>query len=548
MIGLLLLAEWKSFRNRTRRSDRTERRFRTALGLLGALVVILIFTASYRFFDHILFHLDVAPELGIPLTLRLVELVHLLFFVMLVISSLTVALSVLFLDREIAFLVTTPAPHVSILLARLFLVALRSCWFVILGGAPMLLALACVMEPPIRVAPIFLVHMMILSLYVIPPAMIGAIGACLIVRYIPARQAKAALLALSIAALSLTVIGIRAMTPERFLRPTIDPNLGVTLTALAEPASPWLPSGWASNAIVLGDFSAAVRLAALAAIMVAIALGIAKAFHLAGLDRIATERMPKAPKTIFTNFLVSFLPKRIRLLAKKEIILFWRNPTQWSQLIVLLALVVIYVFNFSTFRGEIETRFLRNAISLLNLGMAGFVLVAVANRFVFSGISMEGRAIWLLRSAPFPISRLLVAKTITALVPLLLLAETITIFSNQAIDVSDNFANASILIVALMTCALTFLGVGLGALTPRFDLSDPAQIGMTPTGILYMGLGLGYVAIFVTVIATHLVGHWAGRPASAGAPLAGILIVLNACAIILPWRTGVRRIEAVELR
>src|SRR5213075_2102180 len=82
-----------------------------------------------------------------------------------------------------------------------------------------------------------------------------------------------------------------------------------------------------------------------------------------------------------------------RELVMKEVRLFFRDTTQWSQLILLGVLVMVYVFNikFLPLRGTGMTFFLVNAVPFLNLVLAGFVLASVAARFIFPGVSLEGR-------------------------------------------------------------------------------------------------------------------------------------------------------------
>src|SRR5437762_13581047 len=84
-----------------------------------------------------------------------------------------------------------------------------------------------------------------------------------------------------------------------------------------------------------------------------------------------------------------------RELVLKELRLFFRDTTQWSQLILLAVLVVVYVFNikFLPLRGEGVTFFLANVIPFVNLILAGFVLASIAARFIFPGISLEGRTL-----------------------------------------------------------------------------------------------------------------------------------------------------------
>ena len=84
-----------------------------------------------------------------------------------------------------------------------------------------------------------------------------------------------------------------------------------------------------------------------------------------------------------------------RELVLKELRLFFRDTTQWSQLILLAVLVVVYVFNikYLPLRGEGVTFFLVNVVPFLNLVLAGFVLASIAARFIFPGVSLEGRTL-----------------------------------------------------------------------------------------------------------------------------------------------------------
>ena len=81
-----------------------------------------------------------------------------------------------------------------------------------------------------------------------------------------------------------------------------------------------------------------------------------------------------------------------RELVLKELRLFFRDTTQWSQLILLGVLVVVYVFNikYLPLHGDGMTFFLINIVPFLNLVLAGFVLASIAARFIFPAVSLEG--------------------------------------------------------------------------------------------------------------------------------------------------------------
>ena len=75
-----------------------------------------------------------------------------------------------------------------------------------------------------------------------------------------------------------------------------------------------------------------------------------------------------------------------RSLLIKDVKVFFRDVTQWSQLLLLVALVVVYLYNFQVLdldRIPYMSGFIKNFYAFLNLGLAGFVMATVAARFVF---------------------------------------------------------------------------------------------------------------------------------------------------------------------
>jgi ABC-2 type transport system permease protein len=74
-------------------------------------------------------------------------------------------------------------------------------------------------------------------------------------------------------------------------------------------------------------------------------------------------------------------------------------------------------------------------VSFANLALAGFVLSAVAMRFAFPAVSLEGKAFWILQTAPISLRTLLWSKLWLNLVPLLILGELLVFLSNLLLQV-----------------------------------------------------------------------------------------------------------------
>src|SRR4029434_4798707 len=158
------------------------------------------------------------------------------------------------------------------------------------------------------------------------------------------------------------------------------------------------------------------------------------------------------------NWLTRPFPPVLRALMVKDIKTFLRDSTQWSQLFLLIALIVVYLYNFKVLpldRSPMPTATLKTVVSFANLGLAGFVLSAVAVRFAFPAVSLEGRAFWILQSAPVSLRALVWSKVWLVSVPLLLLGELLIFSSNLLLHVPSWMMAISLVTVFLMTFGIT---------------------------------------------------------------------------------------------
>src|SRR5207245_6880034 len=102
-----------------------------------------------------------------------------------------------------------------------------------------------------------------------------------------------------------------------------------------------------------------------------------------GRDRVLSRWLPKVTAP---------LGRPANLLLAKEVTVFLRDPGQWSQLAVLLALVVVYVYNFSVLPlddGSPLAAAMRALAARLTLVLAACVTTSVAVRFVYPAPSLE---------------------------------------------------------------------------------------------------------------------------------------------------------------
>jgi len=360
------------------------------------------------------------------------------------------------------------------------------------------------------------------------------------------------------------------LRPEKLVDPDAFPTLVQYLTAMRGPVSPLVPSSWASDVLApllrrqWGDsvFSLLMLWSTAAAGFVLGEWACGRVYY-AGWSRSQEGKKAKLSRSPLADrlFRLAVLPFRgtTRAIVLKDIRIFFRDTSQWSQLFLLVALMVVYIYSFRLLpleRSPLPTVYLQNLISFLNLGMVGFVTSAVAVRFVFPAVSLEGASFWIIRSAPLELKHFLWAKFWSSALPLVLLAEVLIVLSNVLLKVTPLMMTIGVVTVLFMTFGITALGVGLGAVFPRFRYENVAQIPTGFGGIVYMLVTLLFIGAVVSLEAWPVyrivMVQTAGArlsPASmvkAGLSFGGVILLILAV-IIIPMKIGLKRLLDREI-
>jgi ABC-2 type transport system permease protein len=198
----------------------------------------------------------------------------------------------------------------------------------------------------------------------------------------------------------------------------------------------------------------------------------------------------------------------------KDIRLFFRDNTQWSQLLLLGGLVVVYLYNFTALpfdMSPIRVNFLQNGLAFLNMGLAGFVVSAVSARFVFPAVSGEGRSYWIVQSSPVSLKRLLWGKHLLFVFPLLILSELLVILTNLLLEVAPFIMALSIVTMILLVPGIVSLGIGLGARYPDFKAENTAKAATGFGGLVFMTLSALFVAVVILLETTPVYQLFSAR-------------------------------------
>jgi ABC-2 type transport system permease protein len=520
----------------------------------------LIFVIIWR----MLLYFRNTQGIGDLLAGKLLGLALLTFLGILLLSNVITSLSAFFLSQDMELLMAAPVDRVKVYGARLVETLVNSSWMVILLAVPLFLAYGFTY----RAGPGFYVLVLAVLLpFLVLPGVAGTAFTLLLVNVFPARRTRDLLALMGLFAAAGVVALFRFLRPERLVRPEEFRDLVDFMAVLRTPSSVWLPNEWATSALMsylngYFDFFPLLLLLSTAAAFFVGGAWLHEKFHPTGFSRAQEGshlRQGRVRSRLVERLLGRAKP-RIRELVAKEVRVFFRDSTQWSQLILLGVLVVVYVYNIKVlplYTGEGVSFFLVNIVSFLNLGLAGFVVAAIAARFVFPAMSIEGRMMWLLRSAPLDVRTLFWAKYWVGTLPLLLVSLPLIIITNLILEVTPFIFILSTATMVMATFALTALALGFGALFPSYESDNVAEIPTSFGGLLYMMAAVSYLAGVVVLEAwpvyTFLSANLRGEspsnllvvPLVMG--LAGAA-VLTGVAIVLPLRAGVRRVEELDLQ
>ena len=527
------------------------------LGVVGLAFWIGVYGVLYR----ILKYFRGVEDLGPLLAGKLLGLVLLSFISILVLSNVITALSSFFLAKDLDLLVSAPVDWLRLYLAKLGETLLHSSWMVALMAVPILTAYGVIYRGGLVFLPVAVLTLVpMLAL----PAVAGSAITLVLVNVFPARRTRDLLSIVALGAAAGVILLFRLIRPEQLARPEGFRNLLDFITVLRTPTSPFLPSEWAAKAI-MGflrhnfDPLPLLLLWSTAAALVTLGGLLHRELFATGYTK-AQEGAERFVRGTFWRWTVGTLllplPVAKREFVLKDVKLFFRDTTQWSQLILLAVLVVVYLFNIKALplhRGEPVGFFYVTLVSFLNLGLSGFVLASIAARFIFPAVSLEGRQMWLLRSSPLDLRALLWSKYWVGTVPLLVLAMLLTGLTDVLLEVSSFMMILSLATIFALTLAIAAMALGFGALYPQFETENAAQIPTSFGGLVYMMATIALLAGVIVALwqAVYVYVHavYEGRPVVVDAWMLcwfTVAAALCAAATVIPLRVGLKKMESFE--
>ena len=521
------------------------------------VLLVLIWAALYLLLQQVLQHVHAWGLVGVVANQHLFVHFFLVLAVMLTFSNSILTFSSLYGRDEAGYLLAMPLHARDVVLVKWFEGISLSSWSFLLLGVPLMLAIANSGQVRWYYYPLFLGHFLG---FVAIPACLGLLAAWAVAMWAPRRPLAIALSAAGIIILTVIYwfsnISDTALKSEEWLQ-VVFKQIGVV-------KQPLFPSTWTAKGIV-----AAMREnvgESLFYLLVVLGNGAFLSWLTVNiLGRSWPEAYSRAQRgralsvirhgwmTAGTCWLLFFyLPTKLRLAMLKDLRGFARDAKQWSQMLIMFGLLVIYVLNLRRMPVDLDNPQFKALVAFLNLTTVCLILATFTSRFVYPLLSLESQQLWLVELLPIRRSTLLLVKFLFAITVTGLSAFCVMGLAVKILDLPSLYAWLNVAVCLGVCFGLSGLSIGLGARFPVLNNRNPARIASGFGGTLNLIVSMVFVSLEMAGVGWLTMGLMAKTFATANTltmsgwmilpGLVGLSLVVGVGAL---W-IGVRHFERLE--
>ncbi|MEO0293646.1 MAG: hypothetical protein ABIN61_05435 [candidate division WOR-3 bacterium] len=518
--------------------------------LVYFIVLSLFFIGIFLFFFKFFLFLKPIEIIGTIIADRIISYSFFTFLLLLFTSNGITSLSTLYHSRELDYLNSTPIEPFYIFSIKLIETIFYSSWATLIGGLPIIFAYLIAFSsfnPKITfiIFPLFA--------FILIPSGLGVSIVIILKKLNPNWTVKQLVIVLGSLSILFIYIYITS-TPYSFNVPdTLSLEAINQFVQQLKVSNPYFPNEWlykCSSALInnnLKEFTKNfVLLLSASTISISIAFLSSNLFYKVSW----LKSLDVSQKTLIkSKLLVSKFPKILNIL-QKDIKAFLRSPIQWSQLLIIGTLLVIYTFSLRRTPLYVKDPFWLSIFALINTAFIGYITVTLSLRFVYPGVSLEGRTWWILRSSPLSPSLFLQSKGIFFLLVNILISQPVVILSNIALVKYTKIVVLSAILSIIFSIVSIYLSISLGTIFADFRETNPAKIASGAGGLLTAIINLFYIAIsmalFTTPISIYIKNQLQGFLISIKRPLlisSLIFSFLTILIIVTPFKYAKKRIE-----
>jgi len=533
---------------------------RRPISSLGVLVIGAGFYYGYLWLSYRLVRFVYNQDVyGVLLANKLLELLLFISVGMALLSSLTTAITHFYLSKDLELHFSLPVDLNAWVLNRFSQVFMQSSWMLMLFGASFIWIFLYLSElhPLIRLAGVA-IYGALCSFPIIASTLVCMI----LVRLFPARRVHQVFLVVTVVLVSSVILIFRYLEPEQYIGPGGLERFRGFVDLTANRRQPWNPAMWAADLFAAwnqkqwsASLEPGLKLGALFAVGIGGLLVTAQRVYRGSWDR-ALQALSGETDLLQRGTKLSWLSRHLASARwsqeVRELLLFIRDPSQWSQVFVLGALMALYLFSVSKVTDNLlgATSYI---MALLNSLFVGFISLSIASRFVFTSFSSDGEAIWLMKTAPDGWSRFMRGKLIVYGIPCLVFSILLGVLSGVILGLDreqlvtlgfHGLWDGSLMILLSLAFGMLFINPGI---------ENPLKLIISPGGLLLMVVGVFFSAAHLVLRLTanmpalnrFLAEYgWPDMSGGRGEVIIAWVIAVESIGIALLVKRGMRHLRA----
>ncbi|MCD6587313.1 MAG: hypothetical protein J7K88_02040 [Candidatus Fermentibacteraceae bacterium] len=191
---------------------------------------------------------------------------------------------------------------------------------------------------------------------------------------------------------------------------------------------------------------------------------------------------------------------RYSTVFQKDLLLFFRDPVQWSQLGLLTGMFSIYVINLNRFAIDFSNPYWLAVGIFINISFSAFVVATMMVRFAFPAPSMESPGLHALIQLPHGRKLFYRSKWIQTLLFSAIPASVLAWVSTRSIGAGVFLQIESVVCIFITAVVLSTMNISLGCIFLKRDTASAVSISSGQGGIIAAFASVAFVLFIVTVL------------------------------------------------
>ena len=499
-------------------------------------------------------------RIGMFLLHRFIFVVLFIFFMTVNIGNMVVSYSTFFKTREVGFLLNKPISFAKIFLVKFLDNFFYSSSTLLLMVTAALTGYTAYFQLPWYFIPFSLIVLIIPFMFI--AGTLGAITLLVIMRLAGSYGIKKVLITIASVYASVIILFYVFSSPVQLVTNVFKyfPNLNNYFGFLESPLIKLLPNHWVADAlywISVGRISAAgwyiYLLVVVSTLFLLLALFLASRWFykswlvFLNLSYDLSIKKKKAKKSYLSFEKESTFQPTQEALLKRELLMFIREPSQWTHFLVMAFLISIFVLSISNVNELILSAYniyLKTLIYMIIYLFNVFLIASMSLRFIFPLVSIEGDSIWKIRSAPLNYKRMLLIRLSLYFTVIFIIGQVLNFVSNVNFSIALTFISQ--LNTAFVTITLVSLNFGMGASYANYKEKNPIRVASSQGASLTFLFTIIYLVFLIILLFAPLTNYFFTYDKNSFVSVSQLLytsVILGAIAIIVSYLSITRGVK-----